>query len=279
MNRARQSGMTLIELMLAAALSVVISYFIMNIMITSARTASTAEGLSQAQETGRLVMAWLDKEIATAGYNSDYQSSISVAPLAELCTTAAVPPANSAHCTFETSSNNTGGDRLAIRRSTGGLTASQKDLQTCGGEALATSITDNMTPVIDVYWVEPNTGDTDPSNDYQFRCATYDEGGIRQGSAQTIANGVESMQLLVGVSDGSGSGSVVNFVSADKVADWSAVTAVRLAILTREFNENNTLPNDTRVFGLLDSTTAPYTDTIARYVQNGTVWFPNTKRM
>ncbi|MFC3681227.1 PilW family protein [Bacterioplanoides pacificum] len=279
MKITRQSGMSLIELMLAAALSLIISYFIMNIMITSSRTTSTAEGLSQAQETGRLVMDWLDGEISIAGYNSNYKSTASMAPMAALCTSTDVPPANNAHCTFDATNNTNGGDRLAIIRTTGGDSAAERDLRTCGGEKLDTTITDDMKQVIDVYWVSLNTGDTDPTNDYQFRCVTYDEAGIKQGSAQTIANGIESMQILVGVSDGSGTGNMVNFISANRVADWNSVTAVRIALLAREFSENNTLSQESRAYGLLDSVPADYDDTIARYVQNGTIWFPNTKKM
>lgn len=279
MNRLQQRGMSLIELMIAAALSLVISYFIMNIMITSSRTSATSEGINQAQETGRLVMAWLNDEISIAGYKSDYKSTVIMPTVAERCSSNILPPNANAHCTFDTNSNDNGGDRLAIIRKTGGDNPSPKDLQTCNGETLPTSIKDSGEAVVDVYWVSPNTGNTDTSDDFQFRCVTYTENGAPIGTSQTIANGVISMQLLLGIDDGNGTGQMRQFVSADRVNDWNAVSAVRIALLTREFTENNTLSRAPRSYGLLDSTAKTFDDTIARYVQNGTIWFPNSKKM
>lgn len=276
MNYSRQKGLTLIELMLASLLGVIVSYFIMNIMIASAKTSNLSEGTSQAQETGRLVMSWLSESIVNAGYNSNYLDDTDLPPVADLCTAATTPPTNGAHCTFQTDLNNTGGDRLAIRRKAGGLTPSARDTQTCTGAALPADIINNMDEVIDVFWISPNINDADTTNDYQLWCVSYRANGNRIGTAQSIAVGVESMQLLYGI--GNTTGSVENFVSAEDVSNWKNVVAVRIAILAREFG-NTTLTNDTRVYGLLDSTPVSYTDQTARFVQNGTIWFPNTKKM
>ncbi|QQD20701.1 prepilin-type N-terminal cleavage/methylation domain-containing protein [Oceanospirillaceae bacterium ASx5O] len=277
---SRQSGMTLIELMLASVLSVIISYFIMNIMITSARTAATSEGQAQAQETGRLVMAWLDEQLSVAGYNSNYQSSESQSPMAALCQAGApLPPANNAHCTFDTNDHGSGGDRIAIRRSTGaraGVTPPDRDVQTCAGEALPAAIVNNQEFVIDVYWVQPNTGNASTTDDYELRCATYEENGTRIADSQAIANGVESLHILVGIADADGNPQ--RFVAPANVTNWERVVGIRVAILAREFG-NSTLTPDARAYGLLDADPITFQDGAARYVQNGTVWFPNTKKL
>lgn len=276
MKFANQKGFTLIELMLASLLGIIISLLIMNIMMTSAKTANLSEGVSQAQETGRLIMSWTSDAVSNAGYNSNYLDDTDLAPVVELCTGAAVPPANNANCTFQTDLNATGGDRLAIRRKAGGATPATRDTQTCNGEALPADIINNMDEVIDVFWVLPNTTDSDLTNDHQLWCVSYRANGTPVGNAQSIANGVESMQILIGIGDSLGN--VINFVSPDNVSNWQNVVAVRMAFLTREFG-NSTLTNDTRVYGLLDSTPTIYKDQVTRYVQNGTVWFPNTKKM
>ncbi|UZK02838.1 PilW family protein [Venatoribacter cucullus] len=277
---SRQSGMTLIELMLASVLSVIISYFIMNIMITSARTAATSEGLAQAQETGRLVMAWLDEQLSVAGYNSNYQSSESQSPMAALCQAGApLPPANNAHCTFNADDHGSGGDRIAIRRSTGardGVTPSDRDIQTCAGEALPAAIVDNQEFVIDVYWVQPNNGNASTTDDYELRCATYEENGTRIADSQAIANGIESLHILVGITDADGNPQ--RFVSPANVPNWERVAGVRIAVLAREFGDSTFTP-DKRAYGLLDADPIEFQDGAARHVQNGTVWFPNTKKL
>jgi len=274
--KRHQSGMTLIELMIAAALGVIISYFIMNIMVTSARSAGVAEGLAQAQETGRLVMAWMSEEVSIGGYNSNYLSGANdLNPVADLCTSGAIPPAIGAHCTFNANNNVTGGDRLAIQRTLGGLDSGPRDTRTCTGEAVDSALIDDQIEVIDVYWVRPNTADADVTNDNQLWCVTYDgNNGNVLGTAQSIANGVESMQILVGV--GSDTGNVEHYETPSGTTDFSQVVALRIAILTRDFS-GTTLDRDKRTYGLLDSDPVTYDDQVARYVQTGTIWFPNKK--
>lgn len=276
MSYSNQKGLTLIELMIASLLGIIISSFIMNIMVSSAKTSTLSEGISQAQESSRLIMSWINESIRHAGYNSNYLDDTNLPPIAALCTGASVPPANNAHCTFQTDLNDNGGDRLAISRKAGGLTPTNRDIQTCTGEALPADIVNNMDVVIDVYWVSPNLTDSDITNDYQLWCASYRSNGLRIGTAQSIAMGIESMQILYGIGDSNGN--VINFVNADDITNIQDVVAVRISVLTREFG-NQTLTNDTRVFGLLDSNPIEHTDQVARFLQNGTVWFPNTKRM
>ncbi|MAD46165.1 MAG: hypothetical protein CMI02_06700 [Oceanospirillaceae bacterium] len=274
--KRHQSGMTLIELMVAAALGVIISYFIMNIMVTSARSAGVAEGLAQAQETGRLVMAWMSEEVAIGGYNNDYLSGANDVPaVAELCDASnAAPPAAGGHCTFNANNNVTGGDRLAIQRTLGGLDPGPRDSRTCTGEAVGAALIDDQIEVTDVYWVRPNTADADVTNDNQLWCVTYDNNGNVLGTAQSIANGVEGMQILLGI--GSDSGDVEHYETPSAATDFSQVVALRIAILTRDFS-GTTLDPDKRTYGLLDSDPVTYEDQVARYVQTGTIWFPNKK--
>src|SRR5690554_7640152 len=79
-------------------------------------------------------------------------------------------------------------------------------------------------------------------------CATYYNGKVIH-PAQAIASGIDGMQVLYGVSDTPDTAfrsSVNRFISlADLGAniDWDTVTAVRIAVLTRSFNERSASEN------------------------------------
>ena len=69
-NLKTQSAFTLIELMITLVLSLLISYGIAQVLISSNRSSVTSDGLSQAQETGRFVMDYLAEHIRSAGLNA-----------------------------------------------------------------------------------------------------------------------------------------------------------------------------------------------------------------
>ena len=75
---------------------------------------------------------------------------------------------------------------------------------------------------------------------------------------------------------GSDSGDVEHYETPSAATDFSQVVALRIAILTRDFS-GTTLDPDKRTYGLLDSDPVTYEDQVARYVQTGTIWFPNKK--
>lgn len=262
----RMSGMTLVELMVSIGLGVVVSMFISGVMISSARNANTAEGITQAQETGRLVMAWLSDYLIKGGYESNYLAGTSANyfPVAELCASNTTPPVANGHCSFNR--DNGVGDRIAIRRKTGGLNPSSVDLTACTGENLPSAIVNGQNEVVDVFWVA----------DDSLKCITYNAAGTAITTTQSIANGVESLHFLVGV--GSGNGTVERFVAPSATTDWRNVVALRVSVLTKEFG-SGTLESDTRVYGLLNADPMSFTDTLARHIETGTVWFPNSKRL
>ena len=273
----RQSGMTIIELMIAAALGLVISYFVINIMVSSARNAGVSEGLAQAQETGRLVMAWMTEQTSVGGYDGNYLSGTGgIEPVAELCAGGAMPPAAGADCTFNSDNNTNGGDRIAIRRTAGGLNSGTREQTTCTAQALPAAMVSSGAEIVDVYWVLPNTADADTTNDFQLWCVTYDAGGNPIGAAQSIANGVESIQLLLGIGDNDGS--IEHYEEPSGSTNYGRVVSVRIAILARNFS-GTTLDRAERTYGLLNSTPVTYDDQVARYVQTGTIWFPNRKNI
>ncbi len=67
MNR-RRSAFTLVELMIALAITVVVTFYLMGTFITSQRTYVVVEQVTEAQQNARLVSEFIEREIRNAGY-------------------------------------------------------------------------------------------------------------------------------------------------------------------------------------------------------------------
>jgi len=273
----KQQGMTLVELMIAGALGVLVTFFIMNIMITSGRTAIQSEGLAQAQENGRFILSWLHTEGRRAGFVPGIVIQ-RIQPFADLCPSGSpMPPADGGDCTFE--SNNQISDRLAIRRT---YTNEVRERLDCTGTNL-NGIRNEGDILTDVYWVERDFSQagvpTDDAYDDVLRCVTYFN-GVPQAPAQVIASGVEGMQVLYGIrpeEDLDRRTNVSRYTQLNQLpqpVDWDTVRALRVAVLTRSFGDN-ALPEARRSYILLDADPMTFTDQIARHIQSVTVFLPN----
>lgn len=274
----KQKGMSLIELMIAGILGMIITYFIMNIMITSTRTATQSDGLAQAQENGRFILSWLHTESRRAGFIPGVINE-RIQPFADLCAGAnPAPPDNDADCTFE--SDDQISDRIAIQRTFSDVTP--RDSLDCTGVDL-TGVRSNGDVLTDVYWVERDFAQagvaTDDAYDDVLRCVTYFD-GVRTSDAQVIASGIEGLQALYGVrplADPDRQTNVNNYLQLNQMpqpVDWDSVRAIRIAILTRSFGEN-TLAQAPRSYILLDADPMTFDDQIARHIQSVTVYLPN----
>lgn len=267
-----QRGMTLIEVMIAGSLGLVITYFIMQVMISSNKSAATSDGLAEAQETGRFVMSWLQTEVRRGGYTPVLDESSSILPFADLCTPGATefPPDANADCTFETTSN-TAGDRIAVRWLYNSDSTVTRDTQDCTGAAIAGVASE--TELVDVYWVETDMGAVGDNYDDALRCVTYSQNTHQViAPAQTIASGVVGLHIIYGefTEDATGTVTSIKYVNADKVTDWSMVKAARIAVLTRSFSDV-ALDSAKRNYILLDSDPYKFNDQVSRYVQVSTV--------
>lgn len=284
MSILKQRGMTLVELMVAAVISLIIVFFITSIMINSSRTAMQSEGLSQAQENGRFILTWLQGNVRTAGLPYPNESNRTrIQPFADRCTATVTPPADNADCSFNSDNSNTS-DRLAVQRTfvndvTFGSDDTKRD---CTGAEI-TNLADG-TPladgeiITDLYWVTTDNSDTTGYSN-QLMCATYYNGKVIH-PAQAIANGIDGMQVLYGVSDTPDTAfrsSVNRFISLADLGtniDWDTVTAVRIAVLTRSFNERSASENK-RSYVLLDASPVTFEDSVSRHIQSTTVFLPN----
>lgn len=275
----KQSGMTLIELMIAGVLSLIIAYFVSNIVISSNKAAFNSEGSSDAQESARFITTWLQEEIRRAGYSAS-ATGISQPPLAPACAPPfSSPPNIPAACSYDSSQGTDPNDRIAVRWVYGESSPANRDRVTCSGTNMGVSEGDVIT---DVYWIE--VGNQDDGFDDQLWCITYLSGNP-VGGRQAIATGIVGLQVLYGISDGpdvdpdlSDFKNVSRYVTAQQLGtdedSWNNVLAVKLAVLTRSFGEGS-VDQAERAFVLLDGEPYEFDDNVTRYPLSLTIDLPN----
>ena len=65
----RQKGLSLVELMIAITLGLILMSGVVKVFLSSKTTYSTQQALSRVQETGRLAMEFIARDVRMAGYN------------------------------------------------------------------------------------------------------------------------------------------------------------------------------------------------------------------
>jgi type IV pilus assembly protein PilW len=289
-----QQGFSLVELMVAGAISLILSLVIIQIMTSSGESAARSDGAAQAQETGRFTLSWLVSELRRAGYTPDFNQE-RIAPFANVCVGNAEPPDPGANCTFNSSSGldlaqssavpnaDVQSDRIALRRTFSTTSGRPRDAEDCTGRNLAGILADGAI-IVDVYWVERNSDDSDEdAYDDVMKCVSYNDATnavIPGSSQQVIASGVESLQVLYGESTTESAKDVVRYVEPVDLnngtvgEEMSNVMAVRVAILARSFSEEAT-PLAQRSYILLDADPFTFNDRINRQVLVTTVFASN----
>jgi len=83
-RRCRQSGMTLIEIMIAVTISLVLLAGIMQVFLASKQTYRIQDGTSRLQENSRFAMRFLTQSVRMAGYSGCSGGSISPVNIVDL---------------------------------------------------------------------------------------------------------------------------------------------------------------------------------------------------
>lgn len=228
----RTQGFTLIEMMVALTLGLVISLGVTTVLITSNRSSSVTDTVTEAHESGRYAINHLHRAIIQAGYDP---GGVGYQPFASLCD----PAVAAADCAIE--SDNGTGDRIAFSR-----LAEAGNSVSCTGSDLGHG-TDQV--VTDVYWVQVI------NNVSSLYCQTYVAADGNPTNSQALVAGIEAIHALYGVSlcnTPSGERNVSLYLNAAdieappaaifattcpdgslKAVDWSRVYSVKLALLAR----------------------------------------------
>ena len=247
----KQNGFTLIELLISSLIGLIIMGGIMNLFITTNRSASLSDALSQNQETGRFAMEYLTKFVRKAGYNnrftetipaifSDYRGGV---PVINCADSEEDDPSDESLAQAKACSLNNpvgqgiAGDRLGISYvvTDGSINSS------CTG-ATDASLPDNGRYYVDVFWVVGN----DSSSQYQdLVCSTYDVNNQKFLEPQqvSIINHVEQFEFQIGLASDIKEQNTARYVNLDTAQadpDYHyLVRSIRIAILTSSSDTND----------------------------------------
>ncbi|MFQ3171463.1 MAG: type IV pilus assembly protein PilW [Oleispira sp.] len=236
-----QQGFTLIELMITLVLSLLVTYGMAQVLISSNQSSSTSDGVSQAQETARFVMSYLGGQIRQSGLDSITNDEVNTravmgCDIAALNAINACPSESNVGATeanITVAAGELSGDRFAIARvPPPGVTTD------CTGSTIAGFAADNI--IVNVFWV--SFDDTANSNSLFCQGHLFDGTNvIESGAEQAIANGVEALHVLYGEASAAlpsnSERNVSRYVNADQVIDWERVYAIKIAVMTRSISD------------------------------------------
>lgn len=247
----RQAGLSLIELMISIVLGFILMAAAISSMLSTKQTYEVNDDLSRAQENGRLALDLMVRDLRMAGYRDPVNGD---AP--ELFLTTACGGINP--CTENGEGAGTASDRFAVQFDP---PENGPELD-CTGAAVAPKDL-----IANIYSIT----NTDGIN--SLSCRTFNVTSNTLGNPQPLIDGVDSMHVLYGIGPAD---SATSFVSADDVADWNEVKAIRLAVLVSDGSGRGSARERARSYIVLDADKQTYTDKHARSIYSTTVYFNNS---
>jgi type IV pilus assembly protein PilW len=275
----KQSGFTLIELMIAGFIGVFILSGLLNLFITTNKSVTLSDSLSQNQETGRFAMDYLTKFIRRAGYSEDFTQF--TPPLFIVsgngditCTgtqvdACALNNPNIAPITVI-------GDRLSVPMDIGGNAGDET--RSCTG-TLVGGVASGAQRIVNVFWVSSLA-----PNERQLRCRTFSRDTNNWlDNAVSIINNVERFEFQVGIAANSDDKSASRYVSVDTIEtdptiNMNFVRSIRIAVLTTSQNSTDVKVQSTlrkRTYSILDAPVFTIEDSNLRNIFSNTIELPN----
>jgi type IV pilus assembly protein PilW len=290
-----QSGFSMVELLIAVALSILLSWAILDVTLTSSRTAREVELTSETVENGRYLSQLLKNEIRLAGFYGRLENYSSGAtaqpnPCTELATADIINGMSfplfgldgvAAGVTTCNGDNLlTGSDALLIRRvdtdfvtSTAGLGANQHYLQT----SITAMVLDTGTNKANFNLLEKDATTLAPIRQYHQDIYYLDDSNVFKRlrlvngaySAEPLVEGVDDFQLVYGI-DRSGDG-IPNaqggnaaFVELPATAaEWEDVVSVKIFLVLSSTNPAPGL-NDAKTYSYADKAGVTFSDSKKR---------------
>lgn len=252
MNRRRlpkqlQIGLSLIELLVALAISLVVVIAAAAFFLTSGRTRDTQESASLLQDNARFATDIITRNIQQAGYQNYIWSSAGASFRREVA-----PPSDDEpdlrgfndtaagtdldHGVHGRSTNRVNrSDTLVARFQGSGLTTGDGSMIDCLGRPQAEPVSAGDR-AYSIFEVRQSSSSTEP----ELRCKTYNSAtGVF--SSEVIVRGVETLQFMYGV-DTNADTFVDKWLNAAEVSpagsttvkdDWAKVKSVRVGMVMR----------------------------------------------
>lgn len=267
----KQQGFSLIELMIAGLIGTFLLISLMNLFITTNRSVSLSDALSQNQETGRFALDYMTRFIRIAGYAETFDSQT----FPELYTLSAGANINCNGAQAEACAGNDlpgiKGDRIAITFSS----RANVQTRTCSGQLVGGDGVGGQI-YVNVFWVSEDQGS---EGDLVCRTFLHNTGWLDNAPVSIVSN-VESLQFQVGLGDQKGASS---YEPIDVVLNNPSLTenirSIKIAILTTSADSNDVeavqTNKDLRQYAILDGPLMEFDDGQLRSVFTSTIELPN----
>jgi len=266
------AGVTLVELLIAMALSITLLSALLQFMAATINTYKLNEDISRIQENGRIALDLLTRNLQMAGYRQPKTAGGTIPHFfLHRCNNSAANDDQTADdnaidaCLLEGGGGRS--DRLAIQFDPPPDDGTETD---CLGNTHLPS--DSI--LVNVYTVAQNNGIS------SLYCRGYDASRERWlgRSAQPLVDGIDNLQVLYGVAAiGDIPDSVTKYVSGDSLSanDWPNIRAARIALLVSNGAVNAFGEQRQRRYQLLDSDVIVFDDRQPRRIFATTVKFNN----
>lgn len=233
----RQTGFTLVEIMLAITLSLILIAGVVQVYLSSKTSFRVQNQLSRLQENQRISVEFLQRDIRQAGFkpfDRDDQSPI---------------PADSRIVVVDGGGNTS--DTITVQ-------------YTSNTDCLGQATPDGM--AINEYFIDM---DDEGNSLNRLMCR-----GNGNGNAQPIADGISNMQILLGQNsvlsnDSFQMASADFYVNRTAITSMNNIVSIRIALLIQSEEPIRT-QNVNQTFTLLDTVVTP-TDRIKRQVVTTTI--------
>jgi type IV pilus assembly protein PilW len=233
---ARSGGFTIVEVMVALAISAILILGVINIFMASRTSYTMQSGVSRLQENARFALDVMSRSIGMAGLDTDGNG----VPVRGF-NLAATLDNNDENADFRfTQANGKASDSISVTYDS----ATDCLGQNSGGTAT------------DTFYISGTS----------LMCL-----GNGSGTPQPIADGIENMQILYG-EDTDADGIANRYVSAANVSDWGSnnggIASIRIALLADTVDEVDKDISKDATYRLLNSPTlGPFNDV------DGTSWY------
>ena len=259
-HKTNQYGLTLVEIMISLTIGLFLILLITGVVIQSKSTQAAQIDLSVMQDTARLALDNISRNIKQAGYTNYDKADTPFIVSDEMSPNvigfdAKSVAAKTANISQLVASNNNSSDIIALRFFGSGQPADNTVLNCAGfAEAEPTNRADvSAGRAWSIYYVALDVGE--PALFCKYR-------GNNEGNFQAyaIARGVESFQVLYGINRSSPGNSITEqFLTAteitaldtgistaelNKKTHWKKITAIKVALLIRG-NSNSRADNET----------------------------------
>ncbi|WP_133468458.1 PilW family protein [Paraglaciecola marina] len=270
MGRRKQSGFTLIELMIALVLGLIISSSIIQVMVSNNMTERLNRAIGSAQENGRFIISRMRNELLMTGRYDTLQPNLNTD--VDTIVESAFVLNNPVPVVGDFTNAATKGSIEGANGSNDILMVGFQGLEDCHGNKHS-YLADEEFYVVNEYFVEDAT----------LKCRGYDgrvlrglKGSVSTNDPYAILDDVYSFQVQYGITDTlasqDNSARPVKFIDADTLAAEKAagaqVVAIRLAILLKAdsevlidpvpffklFNEDSIQPSEQRLYKQFETT-------------------------